>query len=66
MKNNLQLPKETKQKDNSEMSATKTTSPIKAYEPPTPISRRLHEQFAKFLDIFKKLYINICFVDALA
>ena len=41
------------------------------YTPPSPFPQRLRKakldaQFAKFLDIFKKLEVNIPFVDALA
>ena len=44
----------------------------RAYEPTIPIAYRqqlkkgkLEKQFAKFLDIFKKLHINVPFMDAL-
>ena len=45
--------------------------PIKPYVPPIPFPQRLRKhkldkQFGKFLEVFKKLHINIPFVDALA
>ncbi|XP_052197380.1 uncharacterized protein LOC127804545 [Diospyros lotus] len=45
--------------------------PVKPYVPPIPFPQRLRKhkldkQFEKFLEVFKKLHINIPFVDALA
>ena len=44
---------------------------VKAYQPPIPFPQRLKHsklvgQFVKFLNMFKKLEINIPFVEALA
>ncbi|GKV44659.1 hypothetical protein SLEP1_g51821 [Rubroshorea leprosula] len=49
----------------------KKSEEVKPYVPPIPFPHRLKQQkldkqFAKFLDIFKKLHINIPFADALA
>ena len=46
------------------------TAPVKAYVPPIPFPQRLRKnnidkQFLKFLDVFKKLHINIPFANAL-
>ncbi|KAJ9567940.1 hypothetical protein OSB04_003906 [Centaurea solstitialis] len=52
--------------------APKPSKPVvNAYKPPIPFPNRLKEykdqqQFAKFLEVFKKLQINIPFADALA
>ncbi|XP_024038257.1 uncharacterized protein LOC112097305 [Citrus clementina] len=45
-------------------------TPVKAYIPPIPFLQHLRKntidkQFLKFLDVFKKLHINIPFADAL-
>ena len=53
---------------------TKSSKPspeVKAYKPKVPFPARLKQhaldkQFAKFLEVFKKLHINIPFADALA
>ncbi|GKU87120.1 hypothetical protein SLEP1_g1569 [Rubroshorea leprosula] len=50
---------------------SKESEEVKSYVPPIPFPHRLKQQkldkqFAKFLDIFKKLHINIPFADALA
>ena len=44
---------------------------VKAYQPPIPFPQRLKQskmdgQYAKFLNVFKKLEINIPFAEALA
>ena len=44
---------------------------VRAYQPPIPFPHRLQnskldDQFAKFLNMFKKLEINIPFAEALA
>ena len=44
---------------------------VRAYKPPIPFPRRLQkskldDQFSKFLNMFKKLEINIPFAEALA
>ncbi|KAL2542450.1 Uncharacterized protein Adt_03428 [Abeliophyllum distichum] len=49
----------------------KATPQVKAYVPPIPFSQRLEKhkldkQFKKFLEVFKKLHINIPFAEALA
>ncbi|XP_022856557.1 uncharacterized protein LOC111377667 [Olea europaea var. sylvestris] len=54
-----------------ETSTVRAPSPVKAYVPPIPFSQRLQrkkldKQFAKFVEIFKKLHINILFADAIA
>jgi len=46
------------------------TGPVKSY-PPIPFPQKLRKQntdkqFSQFINMFKKLYINIPFVDALA
>ena len=52
--------------------ATKPSKPVvEAYKPPVPFPNRLKEhkdqqQFTKFLEVFRKLQINIPFADALA
>ena len=43
---------------------------VKAYNPPVPFPQRLQkvklkEQFSRFLNMFKKIEINIPFLDAL-
>ncbi|XP_022883519.1 uncharacterized protein LOC111400336 [Olea europaea var. sylvestris] len=43
----------------------KATAPVKAYVPPIPFPQRL-QKHKKFLDVFKKLHINIPFAEALA
>ncbi|KAL2498444.1 Uncharacterized protein Adt_23994 [Abeliophyllum distichum] len=50
---------------------TKTTPHVKGYIPPIPFLQRLKKhkfdkQFEKFLEVFKKLQINIPFADTLA
>ena len=47
------------------------TPQVKAYVPPIPYPQRLRKhkdahQFAKFLEVFRKLHINIPFAEALA
>ncbi|XP_022852334.1 uncharacterized protein LOC111373965 [Olea europaea var. sylvestris] len=54
-----------------ETPTVRVPSPVKAYAPPIPFSQRLQrkkldKQFAKFVEIFKKLHINIPFADAIA
>ena len=44
---------------------------VKSYQPPIPFSQRFKQskldgQYAKFLNVFKKLQINIPFAEALA
>lgn len=56
--------------ESSETSWDKATIPVNPYEPPIPFSQRLRkyrmeQQYKKFLEIFKKLHINITFIDAL-
>ena len=51
--------------------SSKPAPEVKAYKPKVPFPARLKQhaldkQFAKFLEVFKKLHINIPFVDALA
>ena len=60
-------------KEQSEL-ATKNTvqkEEVRAYQPPIPFPQRLKQskldnQYAKFLNMFKKLEINISFAEALA
>ncbi|XP_022897634.1 uncharacterized protein LOC111411325 [Olea europaea var. sylvestris] len=61
----IQLPEPT------EPLTSKTPILVKAYIPPIPFPQRLQKhkldiQFGKFLEVFKKLHINILFADALA
>ncbi|KAH9686774.1 hypothetical protein KPL70_014506 [Citrus sinensis] len=54
----------------SKIPQPKPAAPVKAYVPPIPFPQRLRKnnidkQFLKFLDVFKKLHINIPFADAL-
>ena len=60
---------ETPKEDDIESS--KPAPEVKAYKPKVPFPTRfkqhaLDKQFAKFLEVFKKLHINIPFADALA
>ena len=60
---------ETPKEDDIESS--KPAPKVKAYKPKVPFPVRLKQhaldkQFAKFLEVFKKLHINILFADALA
>ena len=60
---------DTPEKDDTESS--KPAPEVKPYKPKVPFPARLKQhaldkQFAKFLEVFKKLHINIPFVDALA
>ncbi|XP_022843250.1 uncharacterized protein LOC111366787 [Olea europaea var. sylvestris] len=55
----------------SDSPQVKATTPVKAYMPPISFSQRLQKhkldkQFQKFLDMFKKLHINIPFAETLA
>ncbi|XP_022864248.1 uncharacterized protein LOC111384222, partial [Olea europaea var. sylvestris] len=59
------------QVESSDSPQVKATPPVKAYVPPIPFPQRLQKhkldkQFQKFLDVFKKLHINIPFAEALA
>ena len=61
--------KKTPKKDDTKSS--KPTPEVKAYKPKVPFPAKLKQhaldkQFAKFLEAFKKLHINIHFADALA
>ncbi|XP_022884032.1 uncharacterized protein LOC111400812 [Olea europaea var. sylvestris] len=60
-----------KENERKETPAVRAPSPVKAYVPPIPFPQRLQRkkldnQFAKFVEIFKKLHINIPFADAIA
>ncbi|XP_022883747.1 uncharacterized protein LOC111400570 [Olea europaea var. sylvestris] len=49
----------------------KATFPIKPYVPPVPFpqrlqKRKLKDQFPRFLDIFKKLHVNIPLIEVLS
>ncbi|XP_022883158.1 uncharacterized protein LOC111399906 [Olea europaea var. sylvestris] len=62
---------EENQVESSDSPQVKATVPVKAYVPPIPFPQRLQKhkldkQFQKFLDVFKKLHINIPFAEALA
>ncbi|KAL2525879.1 Aspartic peptidase [Abeliophyllum distichum] len=66
-----QLPEIHVTRHESPKQLVKATVPVNAYIPPIPFPQRLQKskldkQFAKFLKIFKKLNINIPFVDAIA
>ncbi|KAL2492828.1 reverse transcriptase [Abeliophyllum distichum] len=55
----------------AESSKVRSPNPVKTYVPPIPFPQRLQKnkldkQFEKFLEVFKKLYMNIPFTDALA
>ncbi|XP_022870850.1 uncharacterized protein LOC111390095 [Olea europaea var. sylvestris] len=55
---------------NKENSREKETIAVNPYEPPIPFPQRLkkqkmEQQYKKFLEIFKKLHINIPFAEAL-
>ncbi|XP_022893886.1 uncharacterized protein LOC111408350 [Olea europaea var. sylvestris] len=70
----MQAPKEVVEEgktDEQEPLTSKTPIPVKAYVPSIPFPQRLQKhkldiQFGKFLEVFKKLHINIPFADALA
>lgn len=56
-------------KENSDTPRVKATTPINLYEPPIPFPQRLKKYkldqlYIKFLEVFKKLHINILFTDA--
>ena len=60
-------------KEQGEMTIEKTVQKeeVRAYQPPIPFPQRLKQskmdgQYARFLNMFKKLQINIPFVEALA
>ncbi|XP_022887500.1 uncharacterized protein LOC111403290 [Olea europaea var. sylvestris] len=60
-----------KENERKETPAVRAPSPVKAYVLPIRFPQRLQRkkldnQFAKFVEIFKKLYINIPFADAIA
>ncbi|XP_022876925.1 uncharacterized protein LOC111395149 [Olea europaea var. sylvestris] len=60
-----------KKNERKETPAVRAPSPVKAYVPPIPFPQRLQRkkldnQFAKFVEIFKKQHINIPFADAIA
>ena len=64
-----QVVEENPKEDDTESS--KPAPEVKAYKPKVPFPARLKQhaldkQFAKFLEVFKKLHINIPFADALA
>ncbi|KAL2498495.1 Uncharacterized protein Adt_24045 [Abeliophyllum distichum] len=63
--------KEEISKESIELSKVRAPIPVKAYVPPIPFTQRLQKhkldkQFENFLEVFKKLHINIPFSDALA
>ena len=58
-------------KENSDIPQAKAVVPIREYVPPIPFPLKLHKyklekQFSKFIEVFKKLQINIPFADTLA
>ncbi|XP_022880768.1 uncharacterized protein LOC111398040 [Olea europaea var. sylvestris] len=62
---------EENQAESSDSPQVKVTAPVKAYVLSIPFPQRLQKhkldkQFQKFLDVFKKLHINIPFAEALA
>ncbi|XP_022864609.1 uncharacterized protein LOC111384553 [Olea europaea var. sylvestris] len=63
-------PKESTPKGSSDNSRDKATAIVNPHEPPTPFPQRLRkhkmeQQYKKFLEVFKKLHINILLADAL-
>ena len=64
----LPSPQETRE---SEKPKESKTLPPKLYMPPLPLPQKflkakLHSQFGKFLDMLKKLHVNVPFIDALS
>ena len=64
-------PKELEVNEENKEKAKSTPPPIKPYEPPVPYPQRLKkkehdQQFAKFLERFKTLHINMPLVECLA
>ncbi|XP_022877998.1 uncharacterized protein LOC111395986 isoform X2 [Olea europaea var. sylvestris] len=62
---------ETLIEEEPEPSTSKALIQVKAYVPPISFPQRLHKQkldaqLGKFLEVFKKLHINILFADTLA
>lgn len=62
---------ENKNEEKEEPTTVRAPSPIKAYVPPIPFpqrlrKRKLDKQFTKFAEIFKKIYVNIPFANAIA
>ncbi|XP_022856731.1 uncharacterized protein LOC111377837 [Olea europaea var. sylvestris] len=62
--------KEPTPRANKGNSRDKETVTVNSYEPPIPFSQRLEkqkmeQQYKKFLEVFKKLHINIPFGEAL-
>ncbi|XP_022890486.1 uncharacterized protein LOC111405709 [Olea europaea var. sylvestris] len=62
--------KESTPGENSEKSQDKAKVTVNPYEPPIPFPQRLNkhkmeQQYKKFLEVFKKLHINIPLADAL-
>ena len=75
VKKDKKIMDETPKTDESESSkfvpTVKVAPEVKAYKPKIPFPARLvqhnlDKQFSKFLEVFKKLHINIPFADALA
>ncbi|XP_057248937.1 uncharacterized protein LOC130590494 [Beta vulgaris subsp. vulgaris] len=73
----IELSEEVQEKTGLEDEAKKpeneepTVIPIKPYKPPVPFPQRLaqaklEKKYGKFLDILKKLHINIPFLDAIS
>lgn len=65
-----ELTPEENAKMSSDTPRVKATAPVNPYEPPIPFPQRLKKhkldkQYRKFLEVFKKLHINIPFADAL-
>ncbi|XP_022872208.1 uncharacterized protein LOC111391268 [Olea europaea var. sylvestris] len=63
-------PKTSIAKESSEKAGNKATVTVNPYEPPIPFPQRLkkhkmEQQYKKFLEVFKKLHIDIPFADVL-
>ena len=69
---NIQKQEQEEEQHEEEKEVEKSTPiPVKPYVPPIPYPQRLKKrnndtQFQKFLEIFKKIHINIPFAEALA
>ena len=62
---------EPEEKRENEKQKESKTLPFKPYMPPLPFPQRfakakLGSQFGKFLDVIKKLHVNVSFLDALS
>ena len=67
----IETPKEPEMKEENKEKSKLKAPPIQLYKPPVPYPQRLkkrehNQQFVKFLERFKTLYINIPLVECLA